>query len=95
MQKSKYYSTRYDIEQLCQQANAALEQGAWDRVYITTLFTYEWQKAVDMIEFAKTLVLSERIYVGGVLVTLMPEEMRINIEFVEQVLGKEKPGLDF
>jgi len=75
LQKSKYYSTRYDIEQLCQQANAVLKQGDWDRVYITTLFTYEWQKTIDMIAFAKALVPPERICVGGVLATLMPEEI--------------------
>ena len=73
--KSKYYGTRYDVGWLCEQANAVLEQSVWDRVYITTLFTYEWQKTVDMIALAKTLVLPERIYVGGVLATLMPEEI--------------------
>ena len=40
LQKSKYYSTHYDIRQLCEQANNMLEHGVWDRVYITTLFTY-------------------------------------------------------
>lgn len=75
LQKSKYYSTRYDIGQLCEQATTVLEQNAWDRVYITTLFTYEWKKTVAMIEFAKTLVPAERIYIGGVLATLMPDDI--------------------
>jgi len=71
LQKSKYYSNHYDIGQLCEQVNVALEQGAWDRIYITTLFTYEWQRTIEMIEYAKTLVPPERIYVGGILATLM------------------------
>jgi len=75
LRKSKYYSTRYDIDTLCDQANSTLQQGAWDRVYITTLFTYEWRRTIEMIEYAKTLVPTERIYVGGVLATLMPDEI--------------------
>jgi hypothetical protein len=75
LQKSKYYSSRYDVGQLCDQVNTALREGAWDRVYITTLFTYEWRKTVDMILLAKTLAPPEHIFVGGVLATLMPEEL--------------------
>ena len=75
LQRSKFYSTHYDIEQLCNQANSALQHGTWDRIYITTLFTYEWQKTIEMIEYAKILVSEERIYVGGILATLMPEEL--------------------
>jgi hypothetical protein len=47
----------------------------WDRIYITTLFTYEWQKTIEIIDFAKQLVPIENILVGGVLATLMPEEL--------------------
>jgi len=75
LQKSKYYSTHYDLDQLCGQASAALGQGAWDRIYVTSLFTYEWRKTIDMIEFAKTLVPPGRVYAGGVLATLMPGEL--------------------
>ncbi|MCL2532519.1 MAG: radical SAM protein, partial [Oscillospiraceae bacterium] len=50
-------------------------QAAWDRVYITTLFTYEWQKTIACIEHAKSLVPPERIFIGGVLATLMPDEL--------------------
>ena len=46
----------------------------WDRVYVTTLFTFEWKRTIEMIEYAKTLVPSNKIVVGGIASTLMPDE---------------------
>ncbi len=46
----------------------------WDKVYVTTLFTFEWKRSIEMIEYAKTLVPIEKIVVGGIASTLMPDE---------------------
>lgn len=46
----------------------------WDRVYVTTLFTFEWPKTKETIEYAYTVVKNEdEVYTGGILATLMPE----------------------
>mgnify|MGYP003302362181 CR=1 FL=1 len=46
----------------------------WDKVYVTTLFTFEWKRSIEMIEYAKTLVPINKIVVGGIASTLMPDE---------------------
>lgn len=54
----------------------ALAKTRWDRVYVTTLFTFEWAKTIEAIEYAKTLVDSlNQITVGGIAATLMPERL--------------------
>lgn len=48
----------------------------WDRVYVTTLFTFYWKITVDTIHFAKHLVKHpNEIYVGGVLASLLHDEL--------------------
>ncbi len=48
---------------------------AWDRIYITTLFSFEYQKISETIEFAIGLVhgQTQRIFVGGIAASLMHE----------------------
>ena len=54
----------------------ALASAKWDRVYVTTLFTFEWSNTIAAIEYAKTLVDScDKITVGGIAATLMPERI--------------------
>jgi hypothetical protein len=49
----------------------------WDRVYISTLFTYYWSKTIETIEFYKRAVAGNlgKLYVGGVLASLLPEDL--------------------
>jgi len=48
----------------------------WDRICITTLFTFYWDISIDTINFAKKLVKDPKeLWVGGVLATVMPIEV--------------------
>ncbi|MDR1729102.1 MAG: hypothetical protein LBR52_00350 [Prevotellaceae bacterium] len=48
----------------------------WDRVFITTLFTFYWNITVETIKFAKNFVKKPSgLMVGGVLATLQAEEL--------------------
>ena len=49
----------------------------WDRVYITTLFTYTWDETIKTINFYRKTLFSfaKKIYVGGILASLMPDEL--------------------
>lgn len=52
------------------------ENREWDRVGITTLFTFYWDITIETIEFAKKLVKDPRnLMVGGVLASIQPKEL--------------------
>ena len=54
----------------------ALSETKWDRIYVTTLFTFEWKATIEAIEYAKTLVDSNaQIVVGGIAATLLPDQI--------------------
>lgn len=47
----------------------------WDRIYVTTLFSFEWKKTADSIDFAIQASHNQpnKIFVGGIAASLMPE----------------------
>ena len=53
------------------------EDSIWDRVYITTLFTFHFKKIVDTIRFYLKAVggTKSKIFVGGVMASLMPDDI--------------------
>lgn len=66
----------------------------YDRIYVTTLFTFYWKVTIKTINFAKKLVKSpNEIRVGGVLASLLPKEVEeaTGIKPTEGLL--DKPGL--
>lgn len=52
----------------------AFREKKWDRVYVTTLFTFEWERTKKALEYALSVVKDpHEVYTGGILATLMPE----------------------
>lgn len=50
----------------------------WDRVYVTTLFTFYWKITVDTIHYAKHLVkFEDGLKIGGVLASLLEKELEL------------------
>ena len=49
---------------------------AWDRIYITTLFSFEWERTARSIDYALDLVggQAQRVFVGGIAASLMHEK---------------------
>ena len=66
----------------------------WDRVYISTLFTYTWKETVKTIKFYKEALFyaSSNIYVGGILANILPDELynATGIQPVEGLLDDPK-----
>ena len=49
---------------------------AWDRIYITTLFSFEFSRIAQSIDFALKVASghADKIFVGGIAASLMPEQ---------------------
>jgi hypothetical protein len=72
---------------------------AWDRIYITTLFSFEFDRISQSIDFAKTAAggQTDKIFVGGIAASLMHqrfvrEERWRGIRFIKGLLG-EAPAI--
>lgn len=66
----------------------------YDRVYVTTLFTFYWKITVETIEFCKHLVGDKKdLLIGGVLASLLHKELEeeTGIKPIEGLL--DKPGM--
>lgn len=51
-----------------------LENKKWDRVYVTTLFTFEWENTKKALQYALSVVKpGGKVFTGGILATLRPE----------------------
>ena len=52
-----------------------LEGVCWDRIYVTTLFSFEWKKISETIDFAIQAAdrYPNKVFVGGIAASLMPE----------------------
>ncbi len=67
----------------------------WDRIYITTLFSFEFQKIAEIIDFALDVVQgqTQRIFVGGIAASLMHDRFLSEprwrgIRFIKGLLDK-------
>lgn len=65
----------------------------WDRVGVTTLFTFYWDKTIATIEFAKLLCKDWRhnLMVGGVLASIQPKEIE-KATGIKPHVGILRPG---
>ncbi|MDT0646955.1 hypothetical protein RM545_09650 [Zunongwangia sp. F260] len=66
----------------------------WDRVYITTLFTFYWKVTVEAIHDAKSLVKDiDELKVGGVLASLLTAEVEEETGIKAMTGILDKPGM--
>lgn len=66
----------------------AFKDKKWDRVYVTTLFTFEWKKTKEALKYALSVAKDPyQVYTGGILATLMPELIEENFPTVKNNTG--------
>lgn len=65
----------------------------WDRVGITTLFTFYWNITIDTINFAKNYLVKDpkNLMIGGVLASIQPDEIE-KATGIRPHIGILKPG---
>jgi hypothetical protein len=68
---------------------------AWDRIYVTTLFSFEFQRISESIDFAIHVANGHRdkVFVGGIAASLMPEQFAQvprwkGVRFIKGLLGQ-------
>ncbi|WP_064530728.1 hypothetical protein, partial [Clostridium saccharobutylicum] len=78
LENSKYYKKKFkeNLYNYIDNINDIIKNNKWDRVYVSTLFTFEYEETIKAIDYAKSLVGKENVYTGGILATLMSEQLR-------------------
>ena len=70
-----------------------LAEKKWDRVYVSTLFTFEWEETKKSISYALSVIKDQRmVFVGGIMATLMPKlfmETFPTIKLIEGLLNRD------
>ena len=58
------------------EGSQSLLEAPWDRVYVTTLFSFEWKRTAEAIDQAIQIAAMqpERVFVGGIAASLMHDE---------------------
>lgn len=76
MKISAYHKTLGDEVIFVKGENKILKNMKWDRIYITTLFTFYWNRTIKTIRYyINSVEQKENIYVGGILATLLYEDL--------------------
>ncbi len=76
MKISAYHKSLGDEVRFAKGIDRRLDKEVWDRIYITSLFTFHFDVVVKTINYYKFLVNDvANLYVGGVLATLMPDRL--------------------
>lgn len=94
MKISTYHKLRGDYVQFVKGCIPQIRQQQWDRVYVSTLFTFLWKTTVDTINYYRRAVdRPENIVVGGITATLLGAELHqeTNATIVAGLL--DKPGI--
>ena len=76
MKLAAYHRERGDIIKLAKGEDKSIVHEVWDRVYVTTLFSFEWKRTAQAIDFAIRAAgnQAERVFVGGIAASLMHDE---------------------
>lgn len=62
--------------------------GEIDRVYITSLFTFYYKKTVDTIAYYRKHIDASKIYVGGIMATLLTNQLQNDIGNIRILTGQ-------
>ncbi len=76
MKLAAYHRDRGDEVRFVKGEDRSVLLRAWDRVYVTTLFSFEWERTSRAIDFAIRAGSgqTERVFVGGIAASLMRDE---------------------
>lgn len=92
MKISTYHKKRRNNVVFYKGLSSKLRSQEWDRIYISTLFTFHWDKTIKTIKYYSnsTKNLTD-IFVGGIMASLLGNEIRkeINVKVVKGLLNQK------
>ncbi len=88
MKLSSYHKIKGDKVTFVKGCDKSVQNQYWDRIYITTLFTWTWNETVKTIRYYNDTLFNftNRCFVGGILATLMPKEL-FNATGIQPIVG--------
>ena len=77
MKISTYHKSRGDVVVFCKGTSATVRDQNWDIIYITTMFTFQWKRTVETIQFYQRGKQKNKknIRVGGILASLLQKDV--------------------
>lgn len=76
MKISTYHKMLGDNVEFVKGIVPSTKSKVWDRIYITTLFTFDFNISIETINYYKNLVDDiKNLYIGGIMSSLMPEKV--------------------
>ena len=95
MKISSYHRSKGDYVLFAKGIKSDLLQRKWDRIYVTTLFSFEYAKIGKQIDFAIQCANGQahRVFVGGIAASLMTDEFLsepkwYGVRFIKGLLDK-------
>lgn len=87
MKLSAYHKLKGDDVTFYKGCSKELQEKRWDRIYVTTLFSFYWKKTIKTIQFYKRSVKKTKyFFVGGILATTMFDELWAETD-VKPIMG--------
>ena len=97
MKLASYHRLRGDRVVFVKGNSPQLREKRWDRIYITTLFSFYWNQTIQTIRYyGRSTSKPENIYVGGVMASLMAADLfkelnsTLPITIIEGLLDEPK-----
>lgn len=94
MKISTYHKMKGDEVIFVKGCSKSVQFEYWDRVYISTLFTWTWEETIRTINFYRATLFNfpRKCFIGGILASLMPDELfnATGIQPVEGLLNDPK-----
>lgn len=77
MKISTHHKSRGDDVVFYKGTSAAVRDQTWDIIYITTMFTFQWKRTIETIQFYQRgkQTNKKNIRVGGILASLLPKDV--------------------
>lgn len=94
MKLSTYHKMKGDFVRFVRGTDRDVISDRWDRIYVSSLFTYTWDVTVrTILHYRECVDQTSDVVVGGVLATLLAEELRqvTGARVIEGLL--DKPGV--